>query len=309
MNHEVSALTKSFGVVVAAAERETVANIDLDEVIKLYQKDGAVILRGFNIGRQDFVLFTNRILSPVQHPLRVPYDNDKVFREQIVYDEDPTRSGRPRWLHAEASDTGVELDMCCFLCETPAFTGGETTLGDGIEILGNLPQETRDAFAGKQVAYAFEFSEEEWHSFFRTSSRTEVEGILAQFTSLRWQFYKTGGLQVVHAGRAIASTRYGERSAFVNAIPEYLRAMDEETGAPGGGIQRRHPLMTFEDGSPLTDAIARDVVTVCNSCEYPLHWNVGDLAIIDNSRILQGRRAWPTQYNRVVHARFGTPLF
>src|SRR5712672_1210615 len=98
--------------------------------------------------------------------MRAPYEHEPLFKGQTIYDVDPNRSGGPRDLHAEASDTGVPLGTCCFFREQASPAGGETTLGDGIEILNKLSPDTQAVFERSRIAYRFTFTKEGWNELF-----------------------------------------------------------------------------------------------------------------------------------------------
>src|SRR5579864_5564585 len=141
MELQVEQLTRTFGTVVLASGGQRISELDFAEIAKLYMSSGAVLFRGFKATTSEFVSFSTHLLVPMEHPVRSP-DNAPGFRGEIVYDVDPNKSGGDRSLHAEASDTSVKLGMCCFFCRKAPPIGGETTLGDGVEILERLSDST-----------------------------------------------------------------------------------------------------------------------------------------------------------------------
>ncbi len=292
-------MTSIFGTVLRPAHgNQRIADLDAFAVVDLYRSSGAVLFKGFNVTNAEFVQFSNLVLTTSSHPMRAPYEQEPLFRGQTIYDVDPNRSGGPRDLHSEASDTGTPLGACCFFCEQAPPSGGETTLGDGIEILTKLSPDTRSVFERSRIVYRFTFTKEGWEQFFGCNEPAKVEAMIAGVKGLEPKFTTNGGLTVSHNTCAILPTRYSGRNGFINAVAEYLRGMGTNTAQQAGEV-------TFDDGSAIPEPIAKDIVGVCHEVEQAIPWSNGDLVIVDNTRVLHGRRMWPPEYTRRVYAKFG----
>ena len=51
------------------------------------------------------------------------------------------------------------------------------------------------------------------------------------------------------------------------------------------------PVYTLEDGSVVTPEEIEDLRDVAEACTAEINWQDGDVAVIDNTRVMHGRRA------------------
>lgn len=301
MRIQTQSLTEGFGTIVCTLPGQSIAGLDREALIDLYKSSGAVLFRGFNVSRDQFVAFSNQFFRASEHPVRTP-DEEPGSKGELVYDVDTAKTGGNRSLHSEASDSGPTLDMCWFFCQNAPPVGGETTLGDGIQVLDRLSESTLAAFRANRIAYKWTFPEAQWTEMCGTSDREQAEMVFGKLKEIQTRFAADGSLDLIHSAYAIRPTRYSARDAFVNAVAEYLRGMEHPADEAKACVM-------FEDGSPIPSAIASEIESACETCEYPLRWNNGDMVMVDNSRVMHGRREWPIEYPRAVYARFGHPTF
>lgn len=61
--------------------------------------------------------------------------------------------------------------------------------------------------------------------------------------------------------------------------------------------------MRFSDGSEMPSEIIEEIRRVGEQCMEDIGWQDQDVALIDNSRVMHGRRAF--RGDRVIYSRFG----
>jgi hypothetical protein len=85
---------------------------------------------------------------------------------------------------------------------------------------------------------------------------------------------------------AVVKTRYGGHDAFANSL------LSERRNTLG-------ELMAFDDGSPIPDAIVREIEDAMASLTEEIAWQAGDLVMIDNTRFMHGRNPFPDKNRRL----------
>jgi alpha-ketoglutarate-dependent taurine dioxygenase len=299
----IERLTDAFGVVVIAQPGDTLHDISSRAVAQWFRRYGAVLFQGFRVAKEDFVQFSNRFCVPIQHFLRSPDTSHSSFVDQFVYDVYYSAQITPRYLHSELANTPMMPRMCWFHCVRASLCGGETTLGDGTEIFERLSLSTRNLFVANRLAYTWHLSESRWKSTFKISEKRQVDRLLAGVKDISYRFDDCDFLQVVYTTSGVILAGPSKKLAFVNAVADYQREKEWSPGGRAGGWIR------FENGVTIDDRIFQEVKEVCERVEYPIVWRDGDVVLVDNARVMHGRRVWPSSNERLVYARFGNSSF
>jgi len=67
-------------------------------------------------------------------------------------------------------------------------------------------------------------------------------------------------------------------------------------------LGRKSSLLRVEDGSKIPVEIMTEVKQVCEQLTVNLPWHRGDLILVDNTRVMHGRREF-TDQNREIYVR------
>jgi alpha-ketoglutarate-dependent taurine dioxygenase len=66
--------------------------------------------------------------------------------------------------------------------------------------------------------------------------------------------------------------------------------------------------VTMENGDPVPESFNEEVLAVTNSLTAEVHWQVDDLLMFDNTRMLHGRRDFGDN-DRMIYTRFCATAF
>lgn len=288
MKHSVEPLSETFGAVVNA-ERPGADPLELDpaELQSLLARRGAVLLRGFGLDVPGLIALSDRFLrrAVVHGGERKQLSDDDTVQSVTEGNGDVE-------LHAELGYVPLRPDLLWFYCEQPPIQGGETTLCDGVELLERLSERSRRLFSDHRVEYVRTYQPPEWRRAFKIQAREELERILEQLPDVKVSFNPDGSFEGTYVTRAVVETRYTRQPAYANSVQ-------------GPYIHRTY----LEGGRPIPAEALEEVLQVARRIEVPVAWRRQDAVLIDNSRVMHGRRAFPANSERLIYARFGQACF
>jgi alpha-ketoglutarate-dependent taurine dioxygenase len=102
--------------------------------------------------------------------------------------------------------------------------------------------------------------------------------------SLKYSFNPDKSITTEYACHAVVKPRWTERDAFVNSI--LLVLWQEED------LKRTASLVRLEDGSKIPQEAMDEVREVSGRLTREVEWDPGDIVMIDNTRMMHGRRAF-----------------
>ncbi|WP_224368783.1 TauD/TfdA family dioxygenase [Hyalangium versicolor] len=287
----VAPIAQDFGAVIEAAPGEALADLGREAaaLLRLLDTSGAVLLRGFPLNPSWFSGFVDALTArrlTYGGPREKVSDNDEV---QLVEPGSGTFG-----LHCELSATPFRPDLCFFGCERPANRDGETTLADGVRVLAAVSDQTRALFRSRRVKYTWRYDAARWKRMFRIDSAEELHAILDGRPGLTYELRDDGSLSSEFVTDAIVTRSSAPSSpAFANSL------MTVAGPRPG---QPFHS--TFEDGSLIPDEVREEIRAAAAALTVPIAWRPHDVLIIDNWRVLHGRRAFDDPGRRIL-AMFG----
>jgi alpha-ketoglutarate-dependent taurine dioxygenase len=261
-----------------AADRE----IGDDTVAHLRERlaaDGWVLLRGFEMDMARFSALTARVCR------KITFDPARAMSEDNTQKVDAGLG--PIGLHIENGNTPVCPDVVLFYSARAAFEGSQTTICDGREVAARF-DEDRHARWSRRVTVRRRLPELLWKRYLANEhpaiSRPEEvreENILQFQAAIPNQSFSLNPDGSLDYGLTIAPIRASTLSGgagFANAIL-------------GPSHNYEPPTYAFADG----EEIARDEIdairAIAEDCTHEINWQDGDVAVIDNTRIMHGRRA------------------
>ncbi|MFJ8577848.1 TauD/TfdA family dioxygenase [Micromonospora sp. NPDC093277] len=255
---------------------------DLDPLvtIRLLRESGFILFRGF---RADLELF-----SALVHSIsgRITLDPAREFHGgDVAQKVDAGTAGVG--LHIENGNSPFAPDLTWFFCEKAAAEGSETTVCDGYRVWDAFSEEVRAQFAAQDIAYSRRVEENRWKAF--VQHQTGGEKPAEEITVDDMRALATGpGRTVIEPldGGAIHyefqvpaahPTLFGSRLAFANSIL-------------GPSYNYEKPRITFADGTEFSAELAKEVEERTAALTENIEWQDGDVALIDNTRVMHGRR-------------------
>jgi alpha-ketoglutarate-dependent taurine dioxygenase len=235
-------------------------------------------------------------------------------------------------LHAERAYLPGRPELLFFCCLTPPTSGGATTLCDGAAIVDTLSAEDVRRLETMTLRWTATLNRLMWQRMWNSEDRAEMlarfdaatERYGEQPRTRRW-FEDTDSptetnartntatnatteqdtLHVDYVVPALSTGRLSGRKAFAN----YLLLAQDEPDGPSATLVRtpeREALVADdvlespsgastregEDDAPVPRDLLRRVGEAADAQTIDVAWEQGDIAIIDNTRCMHGRRAF-----------------
>ena len=203
------------------------------------------------------------------------------------------------FLHHEMAQTPRFPSHLFFFCEKPAEIGGATPLCRSDLLLEKL-QDKLPAFiarcrerGGRYTLTMPGASDQSsgqgrsWRETLNVTSPHEAEQRLAAL-DYQWQWLPEECLQVTSPTLSLVrATPNGEEVFFNQLIAAFSGWQDQRND--------RTRSVTYGDGSDFDDSELKAVVEIAYASVYDHAWQAGDIALIDNHRVMHGRRPFVGQ--------------
>ncbi|GGJ51413.1 TauD/TfdA family dioxygenase [Streptomyces brasiliensis] len=277
--------TTSYGtgsglLVQPAAGAAALAGIDSAQLLELLGQAGFLLLRGFDT---DMTAFT----ALVQHTsTSTTLDPARDFYSEVAQKVD---AGFDEvGLHTENGNSPFRSHLAWFFCEKAASSGSQTTVCDGYRVWDALSPAAREAFTAQDIVYSRYVAEPQWRGMAhhllgrsKPADQIEVSELLALTSTLEGTEIvpeADGGIRYAYTTPAAGTTVFGDRPSFANSIL-------------GPSFNYEKPKITFADGTEFPPGLLAEVEAVTAALTENLDWQDGDVAVIDNTRVMHGRRA------------------
>jgi alpha-ketoglutarate-dependent taurine dioxygenase len=279
-SHTSMPMTSSFGMVLVAGHRD--ARLDeapVCEVRRLYTTHGVALLRGFATDASQFDRLASQFVAePVVNGNATRVD---VVPERAIQTVNSGTDAIP--LHAEMAYSPFRPDVLCFHClQRPAIRTGETLLCDGVELWQKMPPHLRTIFEEAQIRYSFRRNR-----MLAVQAQGQRDRLASDRGVKSHVAHPDGTIDLEFVAPAVHTTRHGGARAFANSV------IVEADSA------------SFDGGGPISDAVRRELAIFGASLSYRLAWENGDVLVIDNSRVMHGRRRLAPDDGRKIVLKMG----
>lgn len=266
---KTQSLNPNSGMIVYREDEVDVLSLDHLKAQELFKSSGMLLFRGFQMSLRLFRSFVDRFTSQYW----LDYGNSKKTLTPGDFIQSVTVSNHSIELHCENGIIPQQPDIIWFYCVAPAVKGGETVFCDGVRVWKHLSQPTRQMFLSHKVKHASTTPRE----LYLGEDKIVVLRIGDfKFAGTTYRFNDDESVTMEYITSAVKRTKYGSELAFVNSlIGPYLNHK-----------------VTFEDGSEISDEIFGEIRRLYKDLTQPIHWQAGDLAMIDNTRYMHGREAF-----------------
>lgn len=280
------------GALIDASAVHDPAKLNLQIVQDAFDRHGAVLLKGLDVGRSEFVALTERF--PVRFMEYVGgADNDRgsAFGQSktvlTVTGGAVEKLAIP--LHGEMFYTKPRPETLFFCCIRPADENGQTTICDGVALWNALPDEIQKAFTERRVTYRRIYKDDTWKKTYKTDSLDHLREICRE-TGVQLIENDDGSLETVHTDWAYHDHKGGR--AFINSVlvwaaREYIAKINDSK-------------VRFEGGEPFTPEMLYKVHAIAESLTLNVPWEPGMVAIVDNMRVMHGRRAYEDTQRDII---------
>jgi alpha-ketoglutarate-dependent taurine dioxygenase len=278
------------GTLITPSQGNDVFALSRDDVIDAFKATGAIVFKGFDLNVDVFERVTNQFSHDYM-------DNtgSGSYRETVNSGSDGTIQnvayiygvGKQRTfplpLHADRSYVKSQPPLMWFLCRRPAASGGQTTVCDGARVYEALSDRARELFETQRIKYVRHYRDGEWQVVYHTHDLDEVGRFCAE-NDLTLTVNTDRSIDTEFLKPAIVASRWGGLKTFCNSI---LIVQWQEDA-----LGRSNSVVRMDDGSRIPADVLKELEDVTESLTENIPWETGDFAMVDNTRMLHGRRAF-----------------
>lgn len=280
------------GAMIDASAVHDFGKLDLGQVLDTFDTHGAVLIKGCDVGRQEFVELTERFpVRFMEYVGGANNDRASAFGQSTtvltVTGGAVAKKAIP--LHGEMFYTRPRAQTLFFCCIRPADEDGQTTICDGVAFWNALPEEIKATFQEKKLMYRRIYKDDTWKKVYKTDSLDEVKAICARngvtLTEMGDGAFET--VYVDYAWQDVEAGRSFINSLLVWAAREYIAKIDDSQ-------------VRFEDGTPLSPEMLYKIHAIGEELTLNIPWEPGMVAIVDNNRVMHGRRAYEDEGRDII---------
>ncbi len=297
-------INKQHGCQIKEFQGENIDDLATEELFEHLQQTGLVLLRGYSIDLEDLETFSARFCGRfhkvgARQPIRkntgdrfsseVPGVNFSLFaHSEGAYRPYPTPP-----------------DLCFFNCvEAPDGNGGETMLIDGVEFAQRLSPDLFERFQQQGIIYQAYWDENRWQSEFDISNIEELQTFLANHPQIQARI-DADAIEFRCLALAMQTSLSGEL-AFANGLLAHLPKISHPRWDGLNAYCKPTNRVFFGGGEEISEEIINQLIDIQDDIAVNHKWVENDLLIIDNAKIMHGRRMSENDGNRVIRSRFGS---
>lgn len=252
----------------------------LDRIRDDLDRDGWTLLRGFQPEMADFSVLVTTLCR------RVTFDPARSHTTETTQMVDAGLG--PIGLHIENGNTPRCPDLVTFFAQTAAFEGSQTTICDGRAVWDSF-DDARKARWSQPMTVERVLPEALWkrylaneHPALSHPDEVRMEHVLqfkAAVPGQDFELHEDGSLTYRLTVEAVRpSVLGGAERGFANAVL-------------GPSHNYQPPRYTLADGSLVTAEEIEEIRALAETVTHEINWQDGDIAILDNTRVMHGRRA------------------
>ena len=241
--------------------------------------DGWVLLRGFEMDMTRFSTLTAGLCKTITvDPAR---ENSEENTQKV------DAGLGPIGLHIENGNTPVCPDIVAFYSTKAAFEGSQTTICDGRKVFDAFSDAQKDRWS-QRMTVKRTLPEALWkqylaneHPALSKPEEVTLEHVLqfkAAIPDQDFTMNDDGSLEYRLKVAPVRPSSLSNGQAFANAIL-------------GPSHNYEPPVYTLDDGSEISLNEIEDLRDIAEASTVEINWQDGDVAVIDNTRVMHGRRA------------------
>jgi alpha-ketoglutarate-dependent taurine dioxygenase len=255
--------------------------VDRIELMTALAEHGYVVLRDFDSDLSSFATLIQSVSS------KITLDPARKFAGGGDVAQKIEAGLVPQGLHVENGATPWVPDLVWFYCETPATVGSQTTICDGLHVWDRLPERTRELFLSTRISFARPMPADKWRNLVfrlldgaKPADQVTFDDLLAvtdDDVDVKYLLRPDGSVHYKYFTYAAHTTLFDSDVVFANSILT-------------PSVNYEPPVIEFEDGRPLDAMLMRQIIEATELETDEIDWHAGDMALVDNSRLMHGRR-------------------
>ncbi|MEY3004180.1 MAG: hypothetical protein RLZZ491_1356 [Pseudomonadota bacterium] len=243
------------------------------------KSDGWTMLRGF---RPDMSAFSALITALCR---KITFDPAREYGDANTQKVDAGTG--PIGLHTENGNTPVCPDVVAFYSPVAAFEGSQTTVCDGRAVYAAMSDAQKHRWQRDMVVERY-LPEALWKRYLANEhpaiSRPEevterhIEEFRAAVPNQDFDLLPDGGITYRLTVKPVRASAISGGRGFANAML-------------GPSHNYAPPRYRFSDTEPVSQDEIEDLRALAETCTHEINWQDGDIAVLDNTRVMHGRRA------------------
>jgi alpha-ketoglutarate-dependent taurine dioxygenase len=285
--------------------------LDPAAVDDLLRQHGAVLWRGFDLDVAGFKALTERYSADFDDyrggGMRMPgFDREAIGGDVTVM---TTTGGSQSFglpLHGELYYNDSHPDLVWFCCLRPAAQAGQTTLAWATALFDAIAPQHQTYFAGRTLAYEHHLSDGAWRTAFQTGEIGEAAAAAAR-RGLAFDYQpEQDAVRTRYLAPAVQADPVNGRPGFINSalvvhIGEWaFRSGWVRTNIRPDAAANAPLVVRTADGEQLCEAAMDDAFRAAEHVTADVNWQQGDVLLIDNRRLLHGRRECHDPARRII---------
>lgn len=269
-----------YNIIRPTIEGQSVIDSDVLAQIRLYlDEDGWALLRGFRPDMTAFSALTTALCRKITFDPAREYGDDNTQKVDA--------GTGPIGLHTENGNTPVCPDIVAFYSPVAAFEGSQTTVCDGREVYNSMSEKQKARWQRALVVERY-LPEEIWKRYLANEhpaiSRPEeitpihIEQFRAAIPNQDFDMLDDGGINYRLTVEPVRGSTLSGGLGFANAVL-------------GPSHNYAAPRYRFSDTDTVSADEIEEMRTLAETCTYEINWQDGDIAVLDNTRVMHGRRA------------------
>ncbi|WP_254445349.1 TauD/TfdA family dioxygenase [Anabaena sp. UHCC 0204] len=272
-------------------DHKSILELDQAEIINLFKEYGVLLFRGFTTDTEIFREFSNLFSTDFLDYAGGAFNRKVINNDKTILSVNDFQTEIK--LHGEMYyQKNIPL-MLWFFCANPAASDGQTTVCDGRQFFAELSNSTKELFNQKKLKFRAKMSQEQWQKKYKIDDVNQLEEICANNNTLV-TIYEDQSILLEYICSLVIPSRCGNHQVFINSL---LPAM-----------QLNPDVLRFDDDSPIPDELMAELNGIAEKITTNICWQKGDILMIDNTRIMHGRRAF-TDETREIYIRLCSPAF
>jgi len=257
-------------------------NIDpasVDAIKEHLKQDGWALLRGFGADLPAFSDLTRQMCTTIT------FDPARENTDKTTQKVDAGLG--PIGLHIENGNTPVCPDIVLFHCTQAAFEGSQTTICDGQRLFDAFDDAQKQRWSQKMTVKR-RLPEELWKRYLVNEhpalddpdsvTMEHIQQFKAAIPGQDFTLNTDGSLDYELTLSPVRPSALSDGLGFANAVL-------------GPSHNYEAPTYTMADGSIVTTEEIEALRDLAETCTVEINWQDGDIAVIDNTRVMHGRRA------------------
>lgn len=257
---------------------DIIATEVLESAKQVLAESGWVLLRNFELNLTSFSQVMKQLCRQLTFDPAREYSNDSTQK---------VNAGTAAvGLHIENGNTPLPPDLIAFYSEKSAIKGSQTTVCDGSDIYQHMSEQLRTLFS-KPIIASRTLPSTLWRQY--VADQHPAISNINQVNESHLQDLNTLAADqqaIVNSDDSLTyhltinpciKGAFSDNLAFANAIL-------------GPSFNYQAPKVVLSNGEEVSEQLKQELTLLAEQFTHEVNWQDGDLVLIDNKRVMHGRR-------------------